>query len=232
MNLPSMQGLARVHAIISTSRSLADEVMEAVQDASFTYEAILELFNDCLLELAGELMFPDLERWIDIETTAHDNFIHLPADYMRKLRHCHSITHNRPVEIYGSAVQLFRRFTVLDQSGRVIGVAVNGRTLIYQRIPASSETLKINYYAYPPRLQTCHDKPLIMPWHLAKALLKHYACKEIFSLIEDGIEGAQVNTDRHEKRYEIAKERLWQFIGPEEKSPVDIETEIDWEAYS
>lgn len=229
--LPDLKCSAQVYAITATSQTLADEVMEAVQDASFTYDAIVELFNDCLMEIAGELLIPDLERWADIATDIYNGFISLPADFMRNLRYCHSITHNRKVKVYGSPVQLFRWFSVLDQTGRVTGVAVKGRSLHYQRIPSAAETLRINYFAYPERLQSREDKPSWIPWHLAKPLLKHYALKELFALIEDGVEGPQINTDRHEKRYEVAKERLWHFIGPEQREPVDMETEIDWEAY-
>jgi hypothetical protein len=228
--LPAAELLAEVIALTSTSHTLADEVMDAVQDASYTYADILELFNDCLLEIAGELLIPDLETWEDITLKAKRDNVRMPADYHRRLRYAHSITHNREIKVYGSMSQLYRLFSMLDQTGRVIGVALKGRNLMYQRKPSSDETLRINYYRYPPRLYTRTDKPDWLPWHIAKPLLKAFALKELYDLIEDGQDGNKTNTLRWTKRYDDAWAKLEEFIGPEEHPPVEIGTEIDWEA--
>lgn len=229
--LPSLSCSSTVYALVHTSQTLADEVQNAVQDASYSYDRIIELFNDCLMELAGEHLFPELEAWADLDTSAATNNVALPADYMRNLRHCHSLTNNRKVKVYGSLTQLYRWFSSLDQTGAIVGVAPKGRRLYYQR--QAAETLRINYFKYPQRLQTREDKPVEIPWHLAKALLKHYALKELYAEIEDGIEGQQVNTSRHEKKYEQAKERLVAFIGPEERDPVQLlDEEIAWDDYA
>jgi hypothetical protein len=229
--LPAASVSAEAYALVTTSHDLIEEVMSAVQDASYTEGAILELFNECLLELAGEFLLPDLEAWADVATTANINQTRLPADYMRELRYAHSLTHNRPIRVYGSAAQIVRWFAVQDQAGRVIAVAPKGRNLFYQRVPGSAESIRINYYRFPTRLQVRADKPLEIPWHLAKPLLKHYALRELFSLIEDGMEGAKVNTAYHDKRFTAAKEALELFIGPEERLPVEYEDEIKWEEY-
>jgi len=226
--LCNLKCTATVYALASTSQTLSDEVMNAVQDASVTYDRILELFNDCMFELAGEFLLPDLEAWADLNTSATASYIQLPADYMRNLRHCHSTTYNREIKVYGSLTQLYRKFSNLDQTGNIVGVAPKGRNLYYQRL--SAETLRINYYKYPEKLQTREDKPVEIPWHLAKPLLKHYALKELYSEIEDGIEGQQVNTERHSKEYEKYKEKLWMFIGPEERDPQQfLSEEIPWD---
>lgn len=230
--LPAVEMLAEVIALTSTSHSLADEVMAAVQDASFTYPEILELFNDCLLAAAGKFLIPDLESWVDLDTDPNRDHVRLPADYHRNLRYAHSTTHNREVKIYGSRSQLYRWFAMLDQTGRVLGIAPTGRNLYYQRIPSSVETFRINYYRLPAPLQARMDKPDCLPWHLAKPLLKSYALKELYDLIEDGQEGKKTNTQRWEKKYNTAMADLDEFIGPEERPPEEIQTEIDWEAYS
>lgn len=228
--LPALEASAEVYALTSTSQTLTGEVMRAVQDASYTYEDILELFNDCLFDIAGKHLIPDLETFADIYTDPNVNHVRVPADYHRNLRYCHSITHNRKRRVYGSKIQLMRWFSNLDQTGPVNGIAVQGRDLYYQRVPSTAEQLRINYYRYPDRLQSPQDKPACIPWHIAKKLLKHYALKELFSEIEDGIEGPQVNTDRHEKRYAAAEAELVDFIGPEEREPQEVSEEINWEA--
>ena len=228
--LPTAEVLAEVFALTATSHTVADSVMDVVQDASYTYADILELFNECLLEIAGELLLPDLEVWDDIYTDAHQNHCRLPANYHRNLRYAHSISHNREVKVYGSRSQLSRKFGKLNQVGQVIGIAPQGRWLFYQRVPSNAETIQIQYWRFPKRLESRHDKPDCIPWHLAKPLLKHYACKELFSEIEDGQDGNKTNTSYHEKRYAKALEALEAFIGPEEHPPVYTEEEIDWDA--
>ena len=228
--IPVIECSAQVFALTSTSHTLADEVMGACQDASYTFDRIIELFNDCLMELAGNYLIPDLEQFAEVYTDPNVNHIPLPADYHRRLRYCHSITSHKQIKVYGSFIQLARWFSRLDQTGQVLGVAVQRRELFYQRVPSTAEQLKINYWRYPDRLIARDDKPSCIPWHIAKKLLKNYALKEIYNEIEDGIEGPQVNTDRYTKKYTEAAAELEAYIGPEEHEPVEIEEEIDWEA--
>ena len=229
VSLPTVGSTSETYAITSTSQTLADEVMRIVQDASYDYSTILDLFNDCLMYLAGKYFIPDLEMWAEVLTDPSTNHLRLPADFHRELRYCHSIDHNRQIKIHGSVSQMFRLFSVLDQSGNIIGVAVKGRDLYYQRVPGTAETLKLNYYRVPERMVSRHDKPVCIPWHIAKRLLKHYALKEIYSEIEDGIEDKQANSMRQESKFATAEAELVAFLGPQERPPVEIEDEICWE---
>jgi hypothetical protein len=211
------------------SHTLAEEIIGAIQDDSLgDFERILELFNECLLEIAGEFLLPELERWANVSTNS-TNKVALPYDYMRNLRYCKDVTSNHKVKVYGSRAQLDRHFYINDQSGRVVGVAPYGRYLHYQRIPADEAILKINYFAFPDKLLTRDDKPECLPWHLAKTLLRHYTLRELWSLKEDGMEGAKVNTQYHDSRYLQAKEAVFLFVGPEEKEPPEIQDEIEWD---
>jgi hypothetical protein len=62
-------------------------------------------------------------------------------------------------------------------------------------------------------------------------LLVHYACREIFSEIEDGMEGEKVNTDYHHTVFVAALSELDSYLGPQKRKPVDITTEIHWDNY-
>jgi len=57
--------------------------------------------------------------------------------------------------------------------------------------------LTIHYFRLPVDMEDDDDTPDGIPTQFQKKLLVNYACKEIFSLIEDGIEGQQVNTAKH-----------------------------------
>jgi len=213
---------------VEVAHTLADEVVGRVQDSSFTYDYILGLFNRCLHEIAGEVLLPDCDTWDDLTTDAGTNRVLLPPRFHRDLRHCHSTSHNRPIKVHGSLSQLYRMFSNLDQSGVVCGVAVKGRYMYYQRVPSSAETLRINYWRYPEKLASRDDKPDDLPGHLHEALLVNYACWRIYEQIEDGVEGAKVNTQYYQQEYYKAKAELKVFVGPEERVPLDIEEAVPW----
>lgn len=213
-----------------TAQTLADEVLDKVQDGSFSYEDVLRYFNECLGVLAGEFLLEDLERWGDVYTDPGVNHAALPADYMRNLRYVHSVTHNRPrIKIHGSVIQLFRWYSNLDRTGPVRQVAAKGRHLYYQLVPSTAEQLKVNYFAYPERLRSRDDKPTCLPEHLVDDLLGNYAIWKIFDKIEDALEGPKPNTTLYAERFEAAKAKLSAFLGPEEREPQDFSDEIHWD---
>jgi hypothetical protein len=210
-------------------QDLVDKVRAKVQDDSYTVDYILALFNQCLVELAGEFLLPELEDWETLATDPNASTIPLPANYHRQLRFCKSLTHNRRVTVMGSQAQIDRHFVMRYQHGRVLAVAPLGRRLYYQRIPQSAEQLQVNFFRYPEPLRSREQKPTCLPPHLVESLLVNYAAAQLFSEIEDGIEGPQVNTTRYEDRYTQAKLQLQAFIGPEERAPVEMDDEIGWD---
>jgi hypothetical protein len=227
----SLELSAEVLAVEETSQTLADDVLDKVQDGSYSWEDAVKLFNACLYELAGEFLIPDLEQWTDLYTDPGVNHAPLPADYMRNLRYVHSVTHNRPrIRIQGSVVQLFRWYSNLDRQGPVRQVAVKGRQLYYQLVPSTAEQLRINYFSYPERLRLRDDKPTCLPAHLIEPLLVAYACRELFNEIEDALEGAKPNTAHWGTTYDKAKAQLAAFLGPEKREPEEFRDEIHWDA--
>jgi len=210
-------------------QDLVDKVRRKVQDDSYSVDDILELFNACLVELAGEVLLEELETWEQVSTDTSSSTVPLPANYHRALRFCHSITNKRRIHVYGGRAQLDRHFVQRDQSGRVLGVAPHGRNLYYQRIPQTAEVLEINYFRYPEPLRSRDDKPTCLPPHLVEPLLVNYAAKELFSEIEDGIEGPQVNTERYTAKYDKARAALVRFVGPEERAPVELVDDLHWD---
>ena len=216
-----------------TGHFLADKVLRKIQDGSYTWQDVVDEFNGCLVYLSGKYNLPDLEHTEDIQTDPRTGRVLLPANFQKNLWFCKSTTHNRPIAIDDTVINLFRRYTVLDQTGVVRRVAVRGRHLHYQRVPSSAETLRLVYYRYPDRLRTRQDKPTCLPDHLVESLLVNYACKEIYSEIEDGIEGAQVNTDRYSNRFAKAEAELASIpeILADRHAPIDIPDEMEWNAY-
>ena len=231
LSSPEVASESLAHNELDDSESLADEVADIVQDPSYSHSDIIRTMNVGLRYIAGRVLLPELEAWADLETDPNVNHIPLPADYQKNLRYCHSVTHNRQVRIVGSLLQSYRQFSELDQGGRVVHVMPKGRSLYYQRVPSTAETLRIAYYKYPDRLFSRWEKPTCLPVHLTHELLVSYAAWKLFSKIEDGVEGQKVNTQYYKGLFDIAMAELTFFLGPEEREPVEVSNEIDWEAY-
>lgn len=228
-NCPVLDLSAEVFFQEDTSQTLSDEVLDKVQDGSFSHDDVLRYFNNCIVELAGEFLLEDLERWEDLHTTAGVNHTKLPASFMRNLRFVHSVTHNRKIRIQGSVIQMFRWYENQDRAGPIRMCAVKGRELYYQLVPSTSEQLRLNFYAFPDRLRTRDDKPTCLPEHLVEPLLVSYACWKIFGKIEDALEGSKPNADRFKTEYLEAKAQLVAFLGPEEREPQEFPDEINWD---
>jgi hypothetical protein len=230
-NIPVIEAFAEILPLVYDSEDLAQVVLHKVQDASYSYDDVLKIFNKCLLRLSGKYLFPKLEIIRDIETDLSGS-IPVPADYQKNLRYAHSITHNHRVRVFGSVIQLNRHFSHLDQTGIVRGLAIRNRRIYYQRIPSSAETIRINYYAYPERMEKRYHKPNFLPVHLVEPLLFNFACAEIYSEIEDGIDGQKINTAYYKAEYANVLVELEQFLGPEEKEPVEIVQELQWDLWA
>lgn len=228
-NLPALEASAEIFFLEETAQTLADEVLDKVQDGSFSYDDVLKYFNDCLVHLAGEFLLSDLERWEDIYTDPTVNNVALPADFFDNLRFAHSITHNRKIQIHGSVIQMFRMYSNLDQTGPVYRCAIKGKRLYYQRVPDTAEQIRINYFALPERLKARDDKPTCLPEHLVDALLGNFALWKLFDKIEDALEGQKPNTLYYKKLYDEAKAQLTAFLGPEEREPQEFPDEICWD---
>jgi hypothetical protein len=66
------------------------------------------------------------------------------------------------------------------------------------------------------------DKPDMLPSHLHRRLLVNYACKELFSRIEDGMDGKKANTAYHDNEYKTAFSELELWIIPRASEPPEI----------
>ena len=216
-----------------TQAELIVEVTRIIQDSSYSDAVQLTFLNQAMQDIAGDprVFLPGLETQDDVSTSTSVSYVALPSDYQKNLFYCYNTTRYRKEKIYGSLEDLQRQFSKLDQAGSIVGVAIRGSNLHYQRIPSSSETLQLHYYRPPVDMDDDDDEPDGLPAHLAKLLLVHHACAAIFSEIEQDMKGAKINTQFHEGKSNEYLAKLIAFIGPIAKTPVEITMEVDWESY-
>ncbi|MFH1741415.1 MAG: hypothetical protein ABIH23_20615, partial [bacterium] len=179
---------------MATAKVLIAEVRRIVQDVSYNDSDILGFLNQAVQEVAGDprVLLPSLEDQDDVTTSTTLSYVALPSDYQRNLFYCYNASKYWPVKIYASLGMLQRQFSRLDQGGAIVGVAVKGTNIHYQRIPSAAETLTLNFYRKPTDMTLLTGTPDGIPDHLQKALLVNHAASEIYSEIEQDITGQKI----------------------------------------
>jgi hypothetical protein len=222
---------------IETATEINTEVATIIQDSTFSITDTIFYINKALKEISGaikpyQILLPKLlETDTTVNTVNSTAYLSLPADFQKNLHYCYSNTNNRKIKIYGSLELLYSAFSRLDLGGVVVGVARRGDRLYYQHIPASAETLRVHYYRYPTVQTIGADQNDALPEFLTRPLLVNYVAKEIFKLIEDGIDGNKPNTEYYTHEYSTAMTALYRHIGPEGRCPVDIHDNVNLESY-
>ena len=217
---------------IETVSEIHSEVANIIQDSSFDINDTISYINKGLKEISGRVLLPDLlETETTIETVVDTAYASLPDDFQRNLHYCYSDTNSMKINIYPDVRLLYREFSRLDLTGRVVGVAVKGRSLYYQRIPSAAETLRLHYYSSAPILTLATESPEGLPEYLVRPLLVNYVAKEMYKLWEDGIEGQKINTMYYEAKFLEAMSILNNDIGPEAREPQYIQDDLNLESY-
>ena len=193
-----------------TGEQLIDRVIKTVQDPSIESDEILDLLNEGLIEIAGRVRLPGLETTAEVVTVLDEFQVALPADYQHGLFDCQDQDKYNPIRVLNSKRQMLAKYGDLESSGLVRHVCAPAMdTLFYVPVPVEVRTLTISYYRLPDEL-TESESPSCLPAQFHKVLFR-YACAVLFDDIEDGMEGAKVNTGRHESKYEelVAKLQLF-----------------------
>ncbi len=193
---------------------LIEEVANIVTEPSYDddEDVFLRYLNQAMNAIAGQLLLPALADGYGTVTTVTDGFtIDLPEDYHKGLflAQCDGV----PVEVFRDLKSIATFFGGLksSESGDVAGVVTSARRFIYQRVPTEATDIEIFYYRRPVPMEEGSDSypdglftSVVGNDDLDWALI-HHACWKIFSKIEQGIDGAKVDTMYHQGLF---KERL------------------------
>jgi hypothetical protein len=163
---------------------------------------------------------PELYTTDIVSTDTSEPFTDLPTNYQRNIFYVSDGANFRIHPVNGGDYYSFNLFmnTAIKKNlslvGMVTTVCVKGNRLYYQGIPSNPTDLTIQYYRKPAVMTTDSSSPEGLPSHLAKPLLKHWVCKEIFGEgIEDGEDSGGRGSVYHEKKFYEAMETLIRFIG-------------------
>lgn len=176
-----------------TLDDLHDEVKIIVRDTSDTVEDMIDAkLTEALMSVASECVIPDLKRIGQFTTVVDQAWVTMPTGFNGKLLFVGNDSTSLAVAD-GGVQQLMEDTPLLDESGPVHTVALEGNILYYQGIPTEATSYPILYQIWPDTFDVTPSVPTWVPPHLERGLFIHKAAALIFNIIEDGVIGEKVN---------------------------------------
>lgn len=196
---------------------LVTRVKEVVKDGSFSDSDILGHLNKCLQDVAYEHCLPGLDETDELSLAVGDDSVALPDDFSHDLWHVEPLTKTKRINIHASLKSLQRIYDDSDTGGTITDAAQDGVKLHVRPIPTRAQDVRVHYYRAPEPLVLADPEatpsipanaPEGIPAHLHDPLLVSYAAWQIYSIIEDGVDGAKVNTNYWQAQYFGALKKL------------------------
>ncbi len=174
---------------------MVTEVSNLIQDDSFSNTIIKNYINNTIKHVADTINLPGLKGIDSVDTVVSQNYTSLTglaSGFSGRLVSCLS----DGITIYSTLEDLMAVYAPdIDEEGDVEGIALEGNTLWYQKIPAEAETLILIYYQNPESLTADADEPVAdISESVHRKLFVHGTAHFIYDEIEDGVEGEKVNT--------------------------------------
>lgn len=216
---------------------LIEEIEEKVDDSTYdSSDTVKSLINDAVRDIAAGVLVPGENRFTDplpdlytvessFSLTNSSRSASLPNDFQRDLVKAYEDDGLGDIPILISWRRFLDKWPALETGSYVEGVVVRGSSLYYH--PAVTTTLEIGYYANPSTLSSDTDDPSCVPAHLQRGLIINHVCRELYSRIEDGMEGRKVNTEYYDQMFQEAVLMLDLWIG-EDGDPEYIEDIEDY----
>lgn len=197
-----------------TLEEMIAKIQAGQQDPSFTVkDDVLPLINEALEEAAKKYCHADLMADHTITVVAGaSNPVELPDDYSHDLYRVVNTTFNRPITIRTNPDVLAKLFDGLNSPGAIVDVAEDGRSLYFRPSPTTEteQVLAVHYYKAIEEYEEGDEEetPEWLPKRFHQGIIVDYALKELWALVEDGIDGQKINTAFYEARYERALGKL------------------------
>lgn len=171
------------------------DVTQIVQDRGYSPVQIDQYINQAVLRVAELVAVPNLKQVDTVSTVVGQRSVSLASvsgGFSGKLQLVTSDTLDTVPQYVDLETMLSS--TKSTDVGTVEAVVLVGNTLWYHPVPEAAQELTLVYYSNPPTLVDDTDVPDWLPESLHRKLLVYGACYFMFEEIEDGIEGAKVNT--------------------------------------
>lgn len=189
------------------AQELIDNAIDAVQPGSDGYSAtwFLAKLNEFAKRISSHrnILLPALDTEATVTAVSSASSVNLPANYQRNLYSCQRVSDGQFVHVANSRKNIIDGYGGVypTYTGPVDMVAAVSPTLIYAPKPVTDEDLTIRYYRNPSAITFGTDLLSLLPDGFDYELPYHYLCWKAFERIEQGLEGAKVDTNYHMSIY-------------------------------
>lgn len=188
------------------AQELIDNAIDAVKPGSDGYDAtwFLAKLNEFARRISSHrnILLPALDTEATVTAVASASSVNLPANYQRNLYSCQRVSDGQFVHVANSRKSIIDGFGGVypTYTGSVDVVTAVRPTLIYAPKPVADEALTIRYYRIPSAITLSTDLLSLIPDGFDD-LPFHFLCWKAFERIEQGLEGAKVDTNHHMSIY-------------------------------
>lgn len=117
------------------------------------------------------------------------------------------------IKVYGALEDLYDDYYPLTEVGEVEAACIAGNVVWYQKIPEVATALICVLQDDPPAIESVSDDIPIIPEALQMRLIAHGVAAHLYDTIEDGVDGAKVNTDNSKRELGIGIQKWMEFLG-------------------
>lgn len=197
---------------MATLEEIRNKVIKAIQDdndESFSVEEIDAEINEGLKYVSRNVALTALEATGTFDTELNTDVVSIPTDwnYQRRLHNATSSAVKR-IKVATSINLLRNKYPISLEYGPEYGdvdiLAIFNNQITYYPIPQEVQTVTCKFYQNPTPLVEDTDIPTCLPDGTHIDLLKNYALWKLNEIIEDGVEGAKVNTRYYKNEFKEA----------------------------
>lgn len=195
-------------------------IARKIQDSSYSNEDILGIINMGIGEIASVETLPDLivKETVTVQAGEHSTF--RPDDYHSKLFSAYNTTKKHSVTVHKKLTEFLEAFPDFTVVGDVTDLVLSGEEILVRHTPASDQDIVVWYVKKPEMIETTTSElPDYLPTYLQAPLFINYACRYIYSEIEDGTQRSQPNFEKYDGLYMEARAALRTYLGLPEGNP-------------
>lgn len=217
---------------MQSATTLIGRVQDLVKDGSFGPSFIVEKLNDGLAEVAIMTTPPDLVvTEAELSLSAGDKVVSMPEDFFgpRILR-----LYNQTDDVDCAIAYRMTDFVHLSRAFRDAHVragCLKGSKIHVAGIPTAGTVLLVDYIRQPDLFAGDTDDGsaiTFLPFRLGEQAIVTYAAWQIFDIIEDGIDGRKVNTEKAHAKFLDVVSKIMHHFGMEarESQPETVQDMI------
>lgn len=197
---------------------IRNEVMGIVSDSSYDPDTVTGHVNQALKLCSSVVDIPEFKRVFTVSTVTDKAYL-LLSEYIENFGgRVRRVKYDGiDLTVYPTLEALMDDYGDMENVGDIEAAALEGRTLWYQNIPATSVSLLVLCYVNPEPLSRGTDVPSWLPEHVHRNLLVCGACATIFDQIEEEDSEKPVSR-RYEKDFRDGISMLREWIARNRQS--------------